>query len=54
MGTAEIFRIHASYFLGMTLAETAPESARPHLERVLHIDPMGSFAERAYQKLSEL
>jgi len=57
-GVAEIFQLHACYFLGVDLSRAG--SADTHAEaiellrRVIVIDPVCSFAERAYRTISEI
>lgn len=54
LGVADLYRLHAHYFLGMNHAEAGrPEAAASHLEQVIVIDPACPFAERAYRRMGE-
>lgn len=61
-GVADIYRIHAHYFLGTALADAAAtddsgatrQAAVHALREVLRLDPGCAFAERAYDRLGAL
>ncbi len=54
-GIVDIFRLHAAYFLGTTLAADGQSAeAREALKEVVLIDPASAMAERAYRRLGEL
>ena len=55
LGVADLYRLHAHYFLGMAHADAGRRAeALSHLEQVIVVDPACPFAERAYRRMSEL